>query len=106
MLSKSEERLLKWMIKQEKPLSIEDMKSNCKGFRTADLKSLHARKYIRTTYNPDTGWADYVTEPKAEEYFREARRDTAVDIREWITLAIAVLALILSVISLALQYTR
>lgn len=106
MLRKSEERLLQWMVKQATPLSAAKIEGEYKNYRKQDLKSLYNQGYIRTTYNPDTEWMDYVVDPKGEGYLRSAWRDTAVDVREWITLGIAVLALILSVISIALQYMR
>lgn len=104
MLSKNEEQLLKWFAKQSEPLPIEAVEKNCKHYNKEAFKSLLKRGYIRAALGTGSGWSVYSVESCGEAYLREARRFVVIAVREWIALGIATLALVLSIISLVLQY--
>lgn len=104
MLSKNEEQLLKWFTKQDEPLPLEAVERNCKYYDKGDFNSLCKRGYIRTTLGTSTGWSVYSIDSCGNAYLREARRFVVMAVREWIALGIAILALVLSIISLVLQY--
>ena len=104
MLSKNEEQLLKWFAEQDEPLPAETIEKNCNYYDKGDFNSLLKRGYIRTTLGTNTGWSVYSIDPCGKAYLREAKRFVVMAVREWIALGIAILALVLSIISLVLQY--
>ena len=100
MLSNDAFRLLKWLNKQDKWMTPEQIKSQYKHFDARSLKAIRSAKLADEQFSDsEEDWQELRISDLGKAYLDGARYASSKKTQEWLSLLFSVIALAVSIIS-------
>lgn len=100
-LSKAGKKLLGWMAAQNRWLQPRELETGCNEYTLEALKYLKQLGLVEVAMSGGESWASFRINEAGRAALRMEQRLSRCERREWINLAIALLALLVSIIALA-----
>jgi len=101
MLSKHSRKLLKWIATQNKWLTKSEIQQKCKFFDDRSFDAIVAEKYVELRRSGDRAQLiQYRISEPGRAYLEGAKLEKQGNFREWVSLALSVVAIIISIIAL------
>lgn len=95
MLSNNAVKLLKWLEKNDRWLSQNQIESGCKSFENRAFRSLTSHKMVDSRLSEDSyDWAKYRINDHGKAYLDEVRSQRLPEFREWINTLLPLLSFI------------
>lgn len=103
-LSKRSRKLLKWINRNDQWLTKSEVQQKCKLFDDRSFKAIFEEKYVDMRRSGDRAqWIQYRISESGKAYLEGAKLARQSDIREWLSLGLSVVAIIISIIALIMQ---